>query len=86
VALIHRRVRINKMSFTQEQVRTFHEQASQLLDLLADVIGSAEEFIEVMEDKDATEDDIGLMTEGLEKNLDELGGELVSLSQTVEGM
>jgi DNA-directed RNA polymerase sigma subunit (sigma70/sigma32) len=74
------------MSFTQEQVRTFHEQASQLLDLLADVIGSAEEFIEVMEDKDATEDDIGLMTEGLEKNLDELGGELVSLSQTVEGM
>lgn len=74
------------MAYTQEQVRNFHEQASQLLDILSDTIGSAEEFLEVMEDKEATEDDIGLMTEGLEKNLDELGGELVSLSQTVEGM
>jgi hypothetical protein len=74
------------MAYTQQQVHAFHEQASQLLDILSDTIGSAEEFLEVMEDKDATEDDIGLMTEGLEKNLDELGGELVSLSQTVEGM
>lgn len=74
------------MAFTIEQARTFHSQASEVLEILSDAVDSAMEYIDTLNDKDADDDDKGMAEQNLEDSLDVLQGMLVSLDSLVGSM
>lgn len=74
------------MSYTVEDIQNWKMSAEEVRDMLIDAIDAADEWLGAMGDDEADDDDKGMAQESFDNTLDELAGNLLSLSQITQGV